>query len=78
METPRGCTHVQLANPLDYDQKPTFLKLEFDFLGPESGQEYYCWCIWHQGTWRKDYGYQTPGDSSRFIPISEFKLSEEK
>lgn len=76
-DIPRGCTHVQLANPLDYCQRPTFMKWDFDFRGPESGNVYNCWYIWHRfkhySDWVKDYGYQRPRDKSLFLTVDQFK-----
>lgn len=73
MEIPRGCTHVQLAREIDYDQRPTFMRWDFDFYSWGSCTSYYCWHIWHQGCWHKDYGYQKPKDPTRLITVTEYK-----
>lgn len=53
---PNGTTHMIPANELDYNPQPTYMKWGFDFRGPESGKEYYCWYWWDisRKSWVKD------------------------
>jgi hypothetical protein len=75
MTIPKGCTHVQLARDIDYDQRPDFLKWDFDFYSWGSCTSYYCWHNWYQGAWHKDLGYQKPKDNpARLITVYEYKV----
>jgi hypothetical protein len=74
MNIPLGTTHVELANPLNFNQTPTFLRYDFDFRSEISDIVYGCWYIWHQNDWHKDYGYQKPRDNPlRLMSIFSYK-----
>lgn len=55
MDVPIGTTHVLLPDPLAYTQRPEFLKFAVEFYGPESGEPFYCWYIWHSYKYSKDW-----------------------
>jgi hypothetical protein len=45
------------ANELDFEPKPDFFKWGFDFIGPASGETFYCWYFWTHRGWLKDRSF---------------------
>jgi len=74
---PWGCTHVQLANPLDYCQRPTFMKWDEWYYSENKPGAVNCWYIWHHykshSDWVKDLSYQRPKDESLFLTVEEYR-----
>ena len=46
-DIPWGCTHVQLANPLAYCQRPTFMRWAKWYYSEDKPGDVNCWYIWH-------------------------------
>jgi hypothetical protein len=72
-DIPWGCTHVQLANPLDYCQRPTFMKWDKWYYSENKPGVVNCWYIWHQRKFHRDLGYQRPKDESLFLTVEEYR-----
>jgi hypothetical protein len=53
-QAPPGTTHVLPADPLGFDQRPTWMKWGYSFTGPESGRLFYRWYSWDRGEWVPD------------------------
>lgn len=75
---PWGTTHVILPDPLAYTQRPEFVKFALEFIGPESGEPFYCWYIWHSYKYSKDWAkdtatlYSSLKAKGRLITIAEY------
>lgn len=76
-DIPWGCTHVQLANPLDYCQRPTFMRWAKWYYSEDKPGNVNCWYIWHHSKyhsdWERDLGYQRPRDESLFLTVAEYR-----
>lgn len=76
-DIPSDCTHVQLANPLDYCQRATFMRWAPWYYSEDKPGDVYCWYIWHHykyhKDWAQDLGYQRPRDESLFLTVAEYR-----
>ena len=78
MNYPLGTTHVLLADPLAYCQRPDFLKYAVDFYGPESGDPFYAWYFWTANKyycgWVKDTAtlYSDLQAKGRVVKINDY------
>lgn len=57
MTIPDGATHMIPANPLDYEPRPTYMRLTFRFYSLDSGRSYYGWDCWNGTQWCKDNSF---------------------
>lgn len=75
-DIPNGCTHVYLADETSYNQTPFFMKWGLDFIGPESGNYYYHWYIWHHykfhSGWIKDSSFANRFPE-KLVKVEEYK-----
>lgn len=70
-QAPPGATHILPADPLGFDQRPTWMKWGYDFTGPESGQMFCCWYSWDRGEWKRDKSFH-PRENTVLLTVAEF------